>query len=106
MRLPQITSPFGQWAAKQGVKNVFTMVADYGPDHDAEQAFTRTFTASGGQIVGAVRTPPATVDFSPFIRRAKDSGAEAVFIFTPAGNQPAAIMKTLVGFEDALGTLG
>jgi len=95
MTLPQITAPFGQWVSKQGVKNAFTMVADYGPGHDAEQAFTKTFAASGGTIVGAVRTPVATVDFSPFIRRAKDSGAEAVFIFTPAGNQPAAIMKTL-----------
>jgi branched-chain amino acid transport system substrate-binding protein len=46
--------------------------------------------------VGSVRTPVATVDFSPFIRRAKDSGAQSVFIFTPAGNQPAAIMKTLL----------
>jgi branched-chain amino acid transport system substrate-binding protein len=96
MTLPQITSPFGQWAAKQGVKSVFTMVADYGPGHDAEQAFTKTFKAGGGEVLGSVRTPVNTVDFTPFIQRAQDSGAQSVFIFTPAGNQPAAIMKTLL----------
>jgi branched-chain amino acid transport system substrate-binding protein len=96
MTLPQITSPFGQWAARQGVKNVFTMVADYGPGHDAEQAFTKAFKAGGGEVLGSVRTPVATVDFTPFIQRAQDSGAQSVFIFTPAGNQPAAIMKTLL----------
>jgi branched-chain amino acid transport system substrate-binding protein len=96
MTLPQITSPFGQWAAKQGVKSVFTVVADYGPGHDAEQAFTKAFKAGGGEILGSVRTPVATVDFTPFITRAQDSGAQSVFIFTPAGNQPAVIMKTLL----------
>jgi branched-chain amino acid transport system substrate-binding protein len=96
MTLPQITSPFGQWAAKQGVKSVFTVVADYGPGHDAEQAFTKAFKAGGGEVLGSVRTPVATVDFTPFITRAQDSGAQSVFIFTPAGNQPAVIMKTLL----------
>jgi branched-chain amino acid transport system substrate-binding protein len=96
MTLPQITSPFGQWAAKQGLKNVFTMVADYGPGHDAEQAFIKAFKAGGGEVLGSIRTPVATTDFAPFVQRAQDSGAQSVFIFTPAGNQPAAIMKTLL----------
>src|SRR6202167_2194770 len=29
--LPQIDEVFGDWAAKQGIKTVYTMVADYGP---------------------------------------------------------------------------
>src|SRR5882757_9114824 len=49
MTLPQITSPIGDWAAKNGLHKVATLVADYGPGLDAEAAFTRTFTAGGGQ---------------------------------------------------------
>src|ERR1700681_956026 len=31
MTLPQITQPMAQWAAKNGIKKVYTVVADYGP---------------------------------------------------------------------------
>jgi len=43
----QSTSPLGTWAAKK-FKGVYTLVADYAPGHDAEQAFTQAFTAGGG----------------------------------------------------------
>ncbi|MCC6946571.1 MAG: ABC transporter substrate-binding protein [Bradyrhizobiaceae bacterium] len=96
MTLPQINAPFGQWAAKQGIKSVYTLVADYGPGHDAEQAFIKTFKAAGGEVLGSIRMPVATIDFSAFVQKASDSGAQSVFIFIPAGPQPAAIMKNLV----------
>ena len=57
MTLPQITAPIATWAAKNGIKTVFTLVADYGPGHDAEGQFKKTFTAAGGKIVGEVRVP-------------------------------------------------
>jgi branched-chain amino acid transport system substrate-binding protein len=36
MTLPQISAPMGTWAAKNGIKKVVTLVADYGPGNDAE----------------------------------------------------------------------
>ena len=36
MTLPQVTQPMAIWAAKNGIKNVYTVVADYGPGLDAE----------------------------------------------------------------------
>jgi len=45
MTLPQISAPMGTWAAKNGIKKVITLVADYGPGNDAEGAFKKTFTA-------------------------------------------------------------
>ncbi len=33
MTLPQITQPIAVWAAKNGIKKVYTVVADYGPGH-------------------------------------------------------------------------
>lgn len=52
MTLPQNTAPIATWAAKNGIKNVFTLVADFGPGQDAEAQFKKTFTAAGGQTVG------------------------------------------------------
>jgi branched-chain amino acid transport system substrate-binding protein len=38
--------------------------------------------------------PVGNPDFSAFVQRAKDSGAESIFVFIPAGPEPAALMKT------------
>src|SRR5213083_143806 len=38
---PLLNETFGTWAFKSGVRKVYTMVSDYGPGHDAEQAFQR-----------------------------------------------------------------
>jgi branched-chain amino acid transport system substrate-binding protein len=94
--LPQNCEALGTWAFKSGVRKVYTMVSDYAPGHDAEAAFQRAFKAAGGDIVGAVRMPIATVDFSPFVQRVKDLDPEAIFVFIPGGSQPAALSKALV----------
>ena len=93
MTLPQITQPMAQWAAKNGIKKVYTVVADYGPGLDAEGAFTKAFQAAGGQMVGSVHTPLQNPDFAPFVQRVKDAKPEAVFLFLPAGEQGIAFMK-------------
>jgi len=43
-----------------------------------------------------VQMPMASPDFSAFLQRAKDSGADAVFVFIPGGSQPGALGKALV----------
>jgi branched-chain amino acid transport system substrate-binding protein len=93
--VPQIDETFGAWAAKSGIKTVYTLVSDYGPGLDAEGAFQRAFEAGGGKVVGSVRTPVANPDFSAFVQRAKDTNPEAIFIFVPGGTQPAALDKAL-----------
>jgi branched-chain amino acid transport system substrate-binding protein len=94
--IPQVNTAFGKWAFEQGVKQAYTLVADYGPGHDAEKSFAAGFTGAGGTIVGADRTPVANPDFSAFVQRVKDANPEAVYIFVPGGAQPAAIGKALV----------
>ena len=56
-------------------------------DRCPEQAFTRGFVDSGGQIVGSMRMPVANPDFVPFLQRAKDVAPDAVFAFVPAGKR-------------------
>jgi len=91
--LPQVMETFGTWAVKNGIKQSYTMVTDYGPGHDAESAFQRAFKEAGGGIVGSVRFPVANPDFSAFVQRAKDLAPESIYVFVPGGAQPAALGK-------------
>ena len=97
MTLPQVTQPMAIWAAKNGIKKVYTVVADYGPGLDAEKAFGEAFKKAGGEIVGSIHTPLQNPDFGPFVQRVKDAKPEAVFLFLPAGEQGIAFMK---GYEE------
>jgi len=89
--LPQQTAPIALWAAKHGMKKVYTLVTEYGPGIDAETTFKTVFTASGGTVDGA-RVPLHNPDYAPFIQRAKDDKPDAVFIFVPSG-EGSAVMK-------------
>jgi branched-chain amino acid transport system substrate-binding protein len=93
MTLPQVTAPMADWAAKNGIKKVHSLVADYAPGIDAEEAFKKAFVAAGGQIVDSVRIPLKNPEFAPFLQRIKNSKPEAVFVFLPAGEQSIAFMK-------------
>ena len=95
LTVPQVVQPLGTWAAQKGIKTAYTVVADYGPGHDGEQAFKRGFESGGGKVVGSVRVPIANPDFSPFVQRAKDTRADAIFMWVPGGSQPAALAKAL-----------
>lgn len=95
--LAQDTAPIATWAAKNKIRKVYTLVADYGPGIDAEGQFKKTFTAAGGEIVGDVRVPLSNADFAPYLQRIKDTKPDAVFLFLPPGAQTIAFMK---GFAD------
>ena len=96
LTIPQVNYAFGKWAAeKGGVKQAYTLVADYGPGHDAESSFAKGFSEAGGKIVGADKTPVANPDFSAFVQRVKDANPEAVYVFIPGGAQPPALGKAL-----------
>jgi branched-chain amino acid transport system substrate-binding protein len=95
MTLPSVGSTAGAWAYKSGIRKAYTMVSDFAPGKDAETSFQEAFKAAGGEIVGSVRMPVANPDFSAFVQRAKDLNPESIFIFVPAGAQPAALGKAL-----------
>ena len=112
---PQLNYTLGVWAAKNGIKTVYTMVSDYGPGIDAETWFQTGFKEGGGQVVGSVRFPVANPDFSAFVQAAKDARPDAIYIWIPGGAQPGAVgkalaergidvAKTKVLGQDALGT--
>jgi branched-chain amino acid transport system substrate-binding protein len=91
----QVSYPIGKWAAGNGWKTAYTAVTDFIAGHDAEAAFTKSFTDAGGKIVGADRFPPVNPDFTPFVQRIKDKKPDVAFIFVPAGTQATAMMKAI-----------
>jgi branched-chain amino acid transport system substrate-binding protein len=88
----QSSYPLGTWAAKK-YKKAYTMVSDFGPGIDSEQAFTKGFTAGGGEIVGSVRVPLQNPDFATYMQKVKDSKPDALMVFVPAGKTATAVMK-------------
>ena len=93
--LPQLNQTLATWAARRGLKSVYTMVTDYGPGIDAEAAFHKGFKEAGGEIVGSVRMAVQNPDFSAYVQRAKDLNPQGIFIMIPGGAQPGAFGKAL-----------
>jgi branched-chain amino acid transport system substrate-binding protein len=81
----QITVPMADWALKNGIRRVVTFVSDYAPGLETEKAFIEAFRASGGEIVENVRVPLQTLDFAPFLQRARDARPQAIFAWVPGG---------------------
>ncbi len=88
-----IVPPMAQWSIRNGSKKAFVLVADYAPGHDAEAAFSEAFKQAGGEIVGTVRTPVVTLDFSPFMQRVKDAKPDVLFAFVNGGDVAPAFFR-------------
>lgn len=93
--LPQAASVMADWASKNGVKKVVTLVSDYAPGHDAEKWFADTFTASGGKVEASIRAPLQNPDFAAFLQRVKEAQPDALYVFVPSG-VGATLMKQFV----------
>ena len=85
MTLPQVTLGVAEWAPKNGIKKVVTLVTDYGPGLDAEKTFRERFTFNGGQIIDSLRVPLRNPDYAPFLQKVRDLKPDALFVFVPAG---------------------
>ncbi len=90
--LAQAAVAMGDWAPKNGIKNVVTLVSDYGPGIDAEKYFKERFVLSGGQVSESLRVPLRNPDFAPFLQKVRDLKPDALFVFVPSG-AGAAVMK-------------
>ncbi|MEP6773718.1 MAG: ABC transporter substrate-binding protein [Polaromonas sp.] len=90
--LPQVSVALADWAPKNGIKTVVTLVSDYGPGIDAEKYFKDRLTFNGGQVTDALRVPLRNPDFAPFLQKVRDNKPDALFVFVPSG-AGAAVMK-------------
>ncbi len=83
----ELTQPLAQWALKNNIKNVYTIVLDYATGIDAASGFESVYTAGGGKVLGDSHVPLNAQDFAPYVQRIKEAHPQAVFAFlsTSAG---------------------
>jgi branched-chain amino acid transport system substrate-binding protein len=93
--LPQVSVALADWAPKNNIKKVVTLVSDYGPGIDAEKYFKERLQFNGGQVVEALRVPLRNPDFAPFLQKVRDVKPDALFVFVPSG-AGAAVMKQFI----------
>jgi branched-chain amino acid transport system substrate-binding protein len=87
----------GQAITKEGGKTWFILTADYTFGKDLEQNCTDAVTANGGKVLGVVRHPINTADFSSFLLQAQSSGADVV-AFANAGGDTSQSLKQAAEF--------
>lgn len=90
--LAQASVALADWAPKNGIKSVVTLVSDYAPGIDAEKFFKERLTLNGGKVNDSLRVPMRSPDFAPFLQKVRDIKPDALFVFVPSG-AGAAVMK-------------
>jgi branched-chain amino acid transport system substrate-binding protein len=90
--IAQSSTIVADWAAQQGLAKIVTFVTDFSPGHEAETTFKGRYLAAGGRVIEQVRVPLQTIDFTPFLQRARDANPQAVFAFVPSA-QAGALAK-------------
>lgn len=83
--VPQVITILADWAAKNNIKKVVSLVTDYAPGVDSEKYFAEQFTKQGGVVMEKLRVPLRGPDFAPFLQKVRDAKPDALFTFVPAG---------------------
>lgn len=71
---------------KAGGDSWFFITADYAFGHALEADSKKTVEALGGKVLGAVRHPINTMDFSSYLLQAKASGAKVIAVASAVGD--------------------
>ena len=76
----------GKALTEAGGKKWFFITADYAFGKDIEANCAAAVKAAGGDVVGSVRHPLNTPDFSSFVLQAQNSGADVVALANAGGD--------------------
>src|ERR1700734_1738927 len=83
----------GLAAVKQGLDTWFFLTADYAFGQDLEKDTTNVVVKSGGKVLGSVRHPLNTSDFSSYLLQAQSSKAKVVGLANAGGDTINAIKQ-------------
>ena len=83
----------GLATVKQGLDSWFFLTADYAFGEELEKDATNVVLKSGGKVLGSVRHPPDTPDFSSYLRQAPSSKAKVVGLANSGGDTINAIKQ-------------
>jgi branched-chain amino acid transport system substrate-binding protein len=90
--VPQVVTALADWATKNNIKRVVSLVTDFGPGGDSEKYFSERFQLNGGVVIEKLRVPLRNPDFAPFLQKVRDAKPDALFAFVPSG-AGSALMK-------------
>ena len=76
----------GLAAVKQGLDTGFFLTADYAFGQDLEKDTTNVVLKSGGKVLGSVRHPLNTADFSSYLLQAQASKAKVIGLANAGGD--------------------
>jgi branched-chain amino acid transport system substrate-binding protein len=79
----------------EGGKTWFTLTADYAFGHAMEAEVKNVVERLGGKVVGGVRTPINTQDFSSFLLQAQASKAEIIGLINAGGDTINSIKQSV-----------
>ncbi|MBP2227485.1 ABC transporter substrate-binding protein [Azospirillum agricola] len=83
----------GRAMVQEGGKSWYFLTADYAFGHQLEADTSAEVKKAGGQVMGAVRTPLNTADFSSFLLQAQSSGAQVVGLANAGGDTITSIKQ-------------
>jgi branched-chain amino acid transport system substrate-binding protein len=83
----------GKALTKAGGDTWFFLTADYAFGHALERDTSAVVTANGGKVLGAVRHPLNTSDFSSFLLQAQSSKAKVIGLANAGGDTTNAIKQ-------------
>jgi branched-chain amino acid transport system substrate-binding protein len=83
----------GLAAVKQGLDSWFFLTADYAFGQDLEKDTTNVVLKSGGKVLGSVRHPLNTSDFSSYLLQAQSSKAKVIGLANAGGDTINAIKQ-------------
>src|SRR6201996_422843 len=83
----------GLAAVKSGLDSWFFITADYAFGHDLEKDTSNVVLKSGGKVLGAVRHPLNTSDFSSYLLQAQASKAKVIGLANAGGDTINAIKQ-------------
>lgn len=78
----------GSEVVNHGGKSWFFITADYAFGHSLEKNTTSFVNKLGGKVVGSVRHPLSTSDFSSYLLQAQASGAKVIGLANAGGISP------------------
>ncbi|MDZ5449758.1 ABC transporter substrate-binding protein [Labrys sp. ZIDIC5] len=78
---------------KQGGDSWFFITADYAFGKSLEENATAIVTAAGGKVLGSIKAPFPTSDFSSFLLQAQSSGAKVIGLANAGGDTVNAIKQ-------------
>jgi len=76
-------------------KNIAILAADYAGGRSFADAYKKDFIANGGKIVLELYAPLTTSDFTPYLQKIKNSGANALMLFVTGANFTTMLPKQI-----------